>query len=145
MEEREIRRGARSTNRPRTATWIAEFSATERSTAGALTCATYSWHSAVLSARDHPPGCEPERPCTSSTVEGAPTEKEGLWPFGPTNEPLASLGHSVAGNVSTDTNERFGAFGGVRARELAARHFWSRRGQSGDWGSNTALPVLCRP
>ena len=80
---------------------------------GSTSCATYSCYPAVLSTRDHSPGCDPEHPCTSLTAEEALTQKEEPWPFGPTDEPVASFGHSASGNIPTDTSGLFEAFGGV--------------------------------
>ena len=77
--------------------------------------ASHSCCSAVLSARDPPLDCDSEGPCVSITAAEAPAanEKEGFWPFGPKDEPVASF----------DSSGLFGAFGGISGEETDSLTF----------------------
>ena len=86
-------------------------------------CATHFYCSVVLSARDHPLGCDPGRPCNSFTAAEVPTEEERCWPFGPKYEPVAVFGHSASGNVLTDTRGIYGAFGDVTGEVAGSAAF----------------------
>ena len=111
---------------------------------GSTYCTTHSYYPAVLSACDHPSNCDSERPCISFTATEAPTEEEKFWPFGLTDEPVASFIYSSFGHVSADTNKLFGAFGGVTSEETGSAAIMVRKGQSGGWGFETASPAVWR-
>ena len=108
-------------------------------------CATHSGYHAVLGARDHPPGCNTERPCISFTMVKVPTEEEGFWPFGPTNEPVASFRHSASGDVPTDNSRLFGAFGGVPGEETGNPAFMTEEGLVRELSFETASSAIWRP
>ena len=79
---------------------------------GHANCACHSCYPAVLSTRTPLQGCCLERPCISFTAEEGATE-EDFWPFGPTDEPVASFGRSASVNEPTVYSALFGAFGGI--------------------------------
>ena len=94
---------------------------------GSANCATHSYYPAAFSTRDDPSGCDPERPRISFTTVEAPTE-EGFWLFGPTGESVTSFAHSVSGDISVNTSELFGAFGGVIGGETGSAAFMVKEG-----------------
>ena len=84
----------------------------DKTNGGHANCARHSCHPAVLSTRTPFQGCGLERPCISFTAVEAATE-EDFWPFGPTDEPDASFGHSASVNEPSVNSGLFGAFGGI--------------------------------
>ena len=53
-----------------------------------------------------------------------------LWPFYPSGEPVASVGHSASGNVPTSINGLFAAFGGVTGQKIGSATFMVEERQS---------------
>ena len=101
--------GVRTITQVRTVTPSAAFKIAMKSPiTGALmsllTCVTLP--SSV--ARNPPPGCDPECPSISFTAvevvdtptKAARTDEEGVWPFGPTEDPVATFDIGASGDVT---------------------------------------------
>ena len=137
--------GACSTGRPRTATLIAEFSTTTRPTAEALIVpfirATSLFSVHVTTLRIENPSArascslrwkrlQRRRGSGRRAPRISHSPRSDTWPLETYLRTQAGCLEPTAASL---------------ARKLAARPSWSRKGQSGDWGFETASPAVWRP
>lgn len=99
-----------------------------------------------LGAREPPsPRYGSDCPCISFTAVGAPAEEDQAWPFGPTDKPAASLGHSARGDGTAGISRLFEAFGGITGEESGGAAFMAEGGTVGLRGriNGVLAAVVC--
>ena len=109
---------------------------------GSVNCAIHTCNPVVLSSCDHPPECDSKRTCISFSAVEAPTEEERFWPFGRTDDPVASFEYSVSGDVPTNNSGLLGGFDDVTGEKTGGVAVMVKKGPVRGLGLQNCITMI---